>query len=274
MSLKVAFTSSGYRLQARYGMDAAQKLVDKWVHKPAPDSEGFVFTLYWCRQLFPNTSALIDYSSHPITHERTRGFHAAYDSECDVWVSCDSDLEASRWTVRQLVTAVAEDPQTPSIVIAPYRLRKKEGEPVYGSYGADPHALHRVSPSGIKLLPIEASGMGLVAFNRAALKAVYENPITPKFKAENGELRPAVFAQLIGDGVHGEEGVWYGEDLSLFHRNNKIVRCEALVEAHTRHDGMDFISTPDGGEVFYSAPRQAFPGSVMPPAASEETWSK
>lgn len=157
---------------------------------------------------------------------RARALQWAYETKADVWVTIDDDVCASPGTLQTMVRLCREAVEG-RVIVAPYAIRVGEltteaGVSVQPVPGAVPceHGL---------LLPVQRSGFGLVAMNRAALENIVED--RPKVRDDDGTPIPLVF----NCEVQGDE--WLGEDFSFFEQTRASVRHYALLRGETDHAG-------------------------------------
>lgn len=167
----------------------------------------------------------VDGGATCIGKSRSRHFHEACRSDCDVWLTVDDDVSASRETVHALVEAVttAEEPR---VCLAPCLLRESNVANVEWS----PIFVMRELASRMKVRRASRGGFGLVAMNRLAMEAVQTH--SPSFRDDDEVCKPAAFMDIYS------RGRWLGEDVSFFERAAMgSVVVEALITGHTVHAG-------------------------------------
>lgn len=216
---------SSYVLGQLFGpAEACARINDAAKHPSKPPPCFAVRALHTLTHLADVTLALDGGASH-IGKSRSRHFWNALQSSCDVWVSIDDDVSASRETLAWLLAAV-EGP-SPVVCVAPCLLRHGdainiEWSPVYYE--------KTVPPDGGSVRRIRTAGFGLVAMNRAAMNAAAK--AAPTWRDLDGVLKPAPFLESIT-----EAGEWRGEDVSFFHRLPREVERLALTSGKTLHAG-------------------------------------
>lgn len=170
----------------------------------------------------------VDGGASHIGKTRSRQFFDALESKCDVWVSIDDDVSASRETLGALLAAVARPGA--HIVSAPCLLR---GENRVNVQFANVVVESRLT-GGATLQNIVSSGFGLVAMNREAMQLVAS--ASPTWKdPHDGKVKPAPFLEILES-----DGTWVGEDIAFFRRvprGSKGVSVEALTTGKTVHAG-------------------------------------
>ena len=167
----------------------------------------------------------IDAGGTNIAKARSRAMHAFLQSDADVWVSIDDDVEADATTLAELVQAVQG---TTVVCIAPCWLREQDRVNVM----LDPLGETRELLGGSRVLAALAGGFGLVAMSKsAAHRFAGRYKDTLKFKDDDGQEKIAVFR----DAIH--QGQWFGEDMAFFLRTPPGVNVEALGTGRTVHAG-------------------------------------
>lgn len=224
--MSVVFSVGLYALAKEHGAKEARLIFRKMLDAPEePSALPCVRTLMRVREL-AEVKLFPDFGGSATAKMRTRAAAAAADAVCDVWVSCDDDVEGSGEVVRDLLEAVAGD--APAVCLAPCLLR---GGEVVNVAVADGLATARELPSGGQAIPCIAGGFGLVAVNIAALDAAIKAHPELRFEDDDGATRCALFLELL------DASRWWGEDLSFFRRLAPGTRIECLVRGVTVHDG-------------------------------------
>lgn len=168
-----------------------------------------------------------------IAKGRNISAHAFLESRCDVWVSCDDDVEVSDVA---LAAMVEQCKASPCFVIAPCLLRDTL------TVNVEPFAVLEASSKPLKVRRVAGGGWGCVAVSREALEA---------YAAEKAK-RDTLDAVSLGashwthtDGVSRavlfrdeiERGHWYTEDTAFFRRVPRDIGIYAARVGHTVHNG-------------------------------------
>lgn len=244
-------TCSVYTLGKQFGPDGAvqyfhdqlteaHKRISQVVDAPAPARNAMLPAVRVVARLqtLDSVALRIDAGATVIGKARSRAFHGFRESDADVWVSVDDDIDATQETLRWLVEAVgypnvAGTP--PRICIAPYMLRRGREQTPTLAVELPRFVSERSLPSGGKVRNASAGGFGLVAMNRAAMHEIVEHVQfqLPELRwlDDDEKDKLAVFHDLLA-GLK-----WYGEDLSFFRRVPSSVEVEALCTGHTSHAG-------------------------------------
>jgi hypothetical protein len=167
----------------------------------------------------------IDGGGSHLGKSRSRHFHDAFVSDCDVWLSIDDDVSASPLTLQLLLCAV-QGP-TARVCVAPCLMR---GSGAANIEWSQVYLERNIEPGGTARR-IRAGGFGLVAMNRAAMKAAVT--AAPSWKDFDG-LKGAPFLEMLSD-----DGTWVGEDIAFFRRLPREVEVEALTTGKTIHAGYE-----------------------------------
>jgi hypothetical protein len=168
------------------------------------------------------------------------------DTSADVWVSCDDDAEADRFTCARLVDAARD---TRGIVSAPCLQR---GDPEKPPTKEGPGLLNvrfgLVTPKvgdGFALVPIHSTGFGLVAVHREVIETLCERfPELDTEDEDSGRRIPALFFERItGQAPHRR---WQGEDMAFCARARECaLPMHALLGADVIHAGRRVRLEPD-----------------------------
>lgn len=223
--IRVFASCSSYVLGQLFGPEKASQLVNEAVKHPSKKPPCFaVKALHALTHLADVTFAFDGGASH-IGKSRTRHFWNALQSSCDVWLTIDDDVSATRETLAWLLAAV--DRESPTVCVAPCLLRNGDAiniqwSPIYYET--------TLAPPGGSARRIITAGFGLVAMNRAAMHAAAKG--SPSFRDLDGHMKPAPFLESIT-----ESGEWRGEDVSFFHRLPREVERLALTSGKTLHAG-------------------------------------
>lgn len=172
----------------------------------------------------------VDGGSSHLAKSRSRHFYDALMSDCEVWLSIDDDVSASRETLEWLLDAVTGD--VPRVCLAPCLLRGARGDasPVLNVQWNNV-LLERDLPRGGIARRCAAGGFGLVAMNRAAMHSA--SKACPTWRdPTDGNVKPAAFLEMLTD-----SGEWIGEDVAFFRRLPRDVEVYALVTGETLHAG-------------------------------------
>ena len=168
-----------------------------------------------------DVTLLVDGGAASVGKARSRAAHAFLASNCDVWISCDDDVQATGATLAALVEAVQGEK---GICIAPCLLRERLTVNV--DFGGVPTL--RTLPGGAQVCTAKAGGFGLVAMSREALKAMG----ALVFVDDDGQEKAAYFLEDL------QNRKWLGEDLAFFSSVPPDVRVAALLTGHTVHAGV------------------------------------
>lgn len=215
-----------YALAKEHGAAAAKQIFRAQVNAPGADSLPCVRVIARLREaddlkLYP------DFGGSAVPKMRCRAAAAALESGCDVWISCDDDVEAPGDVLRDLIEAVAGD--EPAICIAPTWLR---GSSIVG-VGVEPGAVSAVRglPSGGRTVKCLAGAFGLVAVNRVLLERMVAAHPELVYLDDDGKEKSALFLEELA------RRRWWGEDLVFFRRLPDGTRVECLIAGATSHDG-------------------------------------
>jgi hypothetical protein len=215
-----------YALAKEHGARVARQLFRDQLEQPGADSLPCVRVIARLREahdvkLFP------DFGGSAVAKMRSRAAAAAAESGCEVWISCDDDVEAPGDVLRDLLEAVAGD--APAVCIAPCWLRGAE----VVNIATEPGAVSAVRglPSGGRTVKCLAGGFGLVAVNRPALEQAIAAHPELLYLDDDGKEKCALFSEVIA------RRRWWGEDLSFFRRLPEGTRVECLIAGATSHDG-------------------------------------
>lgn len=216
-----------YALGKELGFEAAEAEFHRQMAEPTNESLACVRTIHRLRSL-DVVGLRLDCNSVSIGQARSRAFHDAVESDAEVWVSVDDDVEADTVTLKHLLEAVRGG--EPSICIAPYTLREREA---VVSVALEPEGKPRLLDTGGIVWPARGGGLGLCAVSRSALlrlSLAYASSLG--FVDLDGVHRLAMFHELL------EGAVWHGEDISFCERARAAgVRVEALGTGHVKHAG-------------------------------------
>lgn len=160
-----------------------------------------------------------------IAKARTLAAHAFRESKCDVWVTCDDDVEVS---LDALTAMVSQCKKEPSIVVAPCLLRDSltaNIEPSSVEYETK-------APSGGRLSRIQSGGFGCVAMSRDVLEAVHDASPGLCWTDVDGVSRRVLFRDEL-DG----RGHWFTEDTAFFRRIPPRFGRWAVRTGETVHNG-------------------------------------
>jgi len=222
--------------------EAAAELADQIQH-PTQESLPVVRTITRLRSL-DECGLWFDPGSTRIAESRSRGFHEALNSNCDVWFACDDDCEATLDTLRWMVEAVKT---SSGICLAPYWCRYSQTQEPRVSLqvramaeGESPE--YRDLPNGGRTMPALWGGFGLVAMSRQAMVDMAEHNRNLTYTDKLGVQRLALFLE------HIEGQSWLPEDNAFFKRLPDTVKVEALVTGVTMHNGrvLDLRLLQDG----------------------------
>jgi hypothetical protein len=231
--MKVFFSTMLYALGKELGLEGAGA---EWARQLAePYTDSLPAARVVCRLatiVDGNTLGVYnDNSATCIAKARSRAFHAAFESGCDVWLSCDDDVEAPRATLAFLLDAA--NVPTPRAVFVPTTLR---GQPnLAGVKYAKGPSRPVATVAGVvlqpdALYPIEWAACGMFAVNRAALNLLERTCQHLAFRDHDGVQRLALFLETI------EGGHWMGEDNAFCQRASLAgVELLALGEGLSKH---------------------------------------
>jgi len=215
-----------YALAKEHGARVAKQIFREQLEAPGADSLPCVRVIARLREagdlkLFP------DFGGSAVAKMRSRAAAAAHESGCDVWISCDDDVEAPWDVLRDLIEAVAG--AEPAVCLAPYWGRGADVVMI----AVEPNAVSAVRglPSGGRTVKCLAGGFGLVAINRAALEQAIAAHPELLYLDDDGKEKCALFSEVIA------RRRWWGEDLSFFRRLPPATRVECLIAGATSHDG-------------------------------------
>jgi hypothetical protein len=184
----------------------------------------------------------LDTGATCIAKTRSRAFHDAIQSDCDVWVSIDDDVEATAPTLAALLEAART---AGGICLAPYVLRQGAANTVQ-RLSIDLHSCDfahpRRLPGGGQVVRGLGGGFGLVAITRHAMLEIAAHNSAELWNDTDGVQKLAIFREQL------ENQLWWGEDLSFFRRVPSHVPIEVLVTGYTMHDGVGLeLETLAGG---------------------------
>jgi hypothetical protein len=221
------FLSIGlYALAKEHGSRAAAHVFRAQLTDPGAGSLPCVRVVARLREL-DDLKLFPDFGGSATAKMRSRAAAAALESGCDVWISCDDDVEAPGDVLRDLVEAVAGD--EPAVCIAPCWLRG--GDLVNVGHELDAVSAVRALPSGGRTVKCLAGGFGLVAVNRVLLERMAAAHPELAYVDDDGKTKHALFSEVIA------RRRWWGEDLSFFRRVPEGTRIECLIAGATSHDG-------------------------------------
>lgn len=226
--MKVFASCSTYVLGCLEGPQRATQLVTNAVAKPYESQVLLaVHALRELRALADPLLLSIDGGSSHLAKSRSRQFASALDSDADVWVTIDDDVDATRETLAWMLNVV--EAKYPCICIVPCPLRT---DPGIVNVEFSPLYAIRALPNAGKSRICLRGGFGLVAMNRPAMNEV--SRVAPSWKddRDGGKLKPAAFLEMLK-----EDGRWLGEDLAFFERVPSTVQVEALVTGEVLHAG-------------------------------------
>jgi hypothetical protein len=225
-------TTHAYALGHRLGIERGAAEFQRQCEAPDNDSLPVVRTITRLRKL-DEVCLWVDTGATRLAESRSRAFHAALQSQADVWFSCDDDCEATLETVCWMVDAVRDEPV---VCLAPYwaRLSQIQPERINLQIPEVPEGQSRrfryLKGNG-KTIEARHGGMGLVATSRDAMERIARHNADLTYTDTEGLTRCALFIEAIKDGF------WMGEDLAFFSRIPPDVRIEALVTGITMHHG-------------------------------------
>jgi hypothetical protein len=160
-----------------------------------------------------------------IAKARNIAAHSFLESPCEVWVTCDDDVEVSEGA---LATMVSQCQAEACIVIAPCLLRDTL------TANISERAIKGVkstAPNGGALERVASGGFGCVAMSRAALAAVEESRFRHRWTDDAGVDRSVMFR----DEIH--EGRWYTEDTAFFYQVPESIPVYSVRTGQTVHNG-------------------------------------
>jgi hypothetical protein len=223
--MRVFVSCSSYVLGQLVGPERACELITASVQNE--NGRPACFAVKAIRDLtrLADVTMRLDGGASHLGKSRSRHFFNALTSDCDVWVSIDDDVSATRETLAWLLAAV--ESHTPRVCIAPCLLRSGAAVNVEWS----PVFYERAIDGGGSVRRAIAGGFGLVAMNRAAMLAAANAAPTWK-DSHDGAVKPAPFLEMLTDA-----GDWIGEDVAFFRRLPREVEVEALTSGKTTHAG-------------------------------------
>lgn len=190
---------------------------------PAADAMPGVRTIVRLREL-AEVELYLDTGASHVAKSRSRCAHLAIESDADLWVTVDDDLEADLAALGGLLVAVAG--AEPRVCLAPYLLR---GTPNLAAVQwAEPD--ERRELAGVVVRRAVHGGLGLVAVNRAALDELAGLTCSWFDEVDGQQKRPLFAEAFVGS-------QWLGEDLSFFHRLPPTIAVEGLCIGETIHSG-------------------------------------
>lgn len=233
--MKLIASTMLYALGKRLGMAGALREFQRQMSAPAADSLPVVRTFYRM-QMMTELQAWVDCGATIIGKGRSRAFYEARQTDCDVWISCDDDVEVSTTGCGAMLEVLADE-LVPRVVVVPFMLRSVES--INPRLNVD-IPLVRVEEfvAGTKLvrLPHPArAGFAMVGMNRKAIERIArkaEETGALTFEDHDGKKKLALFHDEL-DG-----GMWYGEDISFFRRVPDDVAVHALLSGTSNHDGI------------------------------------
>jgi hypothetical protein len=233
--MKRAFVSTSfYVLGRQLGMAGADVEARRHMNNPGnKDALPVARTVYRLCML-TDCQVYLDCGATIIGKSRSRAFHEAFESDADAWISCDDDVEVETDTAASLIEVL--DEPTPRIVIVPCMMRVPEHVNPSLNVHLPMVRVERYA-AGARLVALprgEGGGFGMVGMNRAAMRAIVEQPGMEKnfFTDHDGRRKLAVFHDIL------ENGIWYGEDVSFFRRVPANVTVEALLVGTSTHAGI------------------------------------
>lgn len=227
--MSIFFSTHLYALGWELGIDEAGEEFKAQVNSPTQDSLPCVRTLTRLRKL-DECGLWFDTGSTRIAHSRSRAFHDALESGCDVWLTCDDDIEADTRMLQAMLDAVRDQP---NVCIGPCWSRRSRVHHEPRVPLTLPLVTNvRTLTTGAKLITASHAGLGITAIGRPALEAIAAANEEPRFIDDDGVSRRALFLERITP-----EGLWMGEDVSFFTRIPPSVSIEAVLTGHTVHQG-------------------------------------
>jgi hypothetical protein len=236
---KLLISTMLYALSRELGAEAATKELHRQVEElSGPFSgernpEDFLPVAYLIARAMRvfDVGLYVDAGATVIGKARSRAMaHAMKHSEFEVWLSADDDVECTLPTIVALYDACTGG--APAVAIGPCFVR---GRPLVNVALPQVVVERTLVGSQAKLRTALFGGFGLVAMSQQALTRIAAE--SPWFVDDDGERKPAAFADVLAGGQEAGAVSWFGEDLSFFLRVPKSVRVEALTTGHIRHAG-------------------------------------
>lgn len=227
--MSIFFSTHCYALGWQLGIEEAAAEFRRQCEDPDDESLPCVRTLARLRHI-DACGAWCDSGSTRLGHSRSRAFHDALESDCDVWVTCDDDCEADLQTLRSMFEAVQDGPR---VCIVPFLARTGENAvaqiPLNLSF---PTAIRTLS-NGAKVARAITAGLGLTALSRSAMQLIAAANDHLGYTDAEGVTRRALFIEAIRQA----DNAWMGEDMAFFSRVPSSVSIEALMTGRTIHAG-------------------------------------
>lgn len=223
----IFFTSHFYALGRQYGAKQGLRRLELEIQSPSMQSHPAVRTIARLRQM-DDVHVRNDCGATSIGRARSRAFHDAYQSEADIWVTCDDDVEATSITLRWMLDAVKS---SHGVCAVPYVLRLSDDEQSCTSVSVADGTV-RSLPNGGEVVPCSQAGLGLIAVQRHAMNRIVAVNQHLRWRDDDGIERLALFHELLTDGQ------WLGEDLSFFRRIPPTIPVECLVTGNSSHNGV------------------------------------
>lgn len=220
--MNVFFSTMLYALGKDLGIEGAIAEFLRQLEEPDTDSLNVVRTLGRLRTLAA-VGIYQDNTATCIAKARSRAFHAAHQSEADVWISCDDDVECTLEVLNLLLDATVA--VTPRIAFVPTTLRGNEqmASVKFALAGA-------LSSRSRSWSPIVECGAGLFCANRAALDTLARGFDHLKFRDHDGVQKVGLFVETI------DNGEWVGEDIAFCRRAALAgVDLVGITAGHSRH---------------------------------------
>lgn len=209
----------------------AMRMLHVELEHPSRESPEAIKTIVRLRTI-DDCKVLLDSGSTSIGRARSRVFTLATLEDCEMWVAIDDDCEASMPTLRWAIEACRT---SQGICVIPYLSRREKGDDkATAVVTITPEQMQQRRPlsNGGACVPCTSAGFGLVFMHNRALRWMAESCRNLRFRDEDGQWKLAPFLELIDD-----EGNWYGEDISFFHRVPGNIAIEALVTGDSSHKG-------------------------------------
>lgn len=196
-----------YTLARDLGHDEAIEELRRQILEPT--TEGLPVAMTFARLRTLEELVLhIDAGGTSIARTRARALYEAHEraEQCDVWLTCDDDVEATRETLDWLLQAVRK---TRGVVVAPCWLRLRRDN-VVNVILEEAGIVQPVGERGA-IMPCRAGGFGLVAMHQDAIQRVWDARMPElAFLDKDGNTKCGAFLEVL------EKGHWWSEDLSFF----------------------------------------------------------
>jgi hypothetical protein len=163
---------------------------------------------------------------------RSRAAHAALESESDLWLMVDDDVETDHATLQRLITLAGTD--RCSVLPCPIRGVESERHTVNVLWEGSLVTLL----DGVQARKVRRGGCGLMVVARSALERVTDmHRPTLSFFDDDGVAKVALFHQAFV-GNDGQQ-LWLNEDYSFTERLRAAdVSIVAPIEGRASHDGV------------------------------------